>query len=98
MIEDIMEEVTTITMLIYINNKCGLKVLSKTVDEEDAIKVLYIPLLDLSLYATSVGTSPYGTIYRKFLLNVREDEDFFYGEILDSFFNSGWSPAAIDVG
>jgi hypothetical protein len=98
MVEDIMEEVNTVTMLVYINGRRGLRVFSKTVDEEDVIKVLYIPVLDLSVYSNSVGTSPSGIIYKKFLFNIMDDEDFLYREILDSFFSSGWSPLPIDEG
>jgi hypothetical protein len=96
MIEDIMEEVTTVTMLIYIKRKNGLDVLSKTVDENDVIKVLYIPKLDLSLHSIPVGSSPNGEIYTKFFFNLRDEEEFLYSDIVNDFFVSGWSLVTVD--
>jgi hypothetical protein len=92
MIEEIEEQIKSVNMLLVISRTNGDVIkLSKVVDEDEVVTVLYIPQIDTGIYGVNVGESYDGTLFRRFSFTLREDEDYLLTSILDDFLNSGWS-------
>lgn len=60
-------------------------------EEEEDIRTIYIPEIDVSIHGTFVGLSPAGIPHRKFVLYLKYYESDVFKKIVDTFVNSGWS-------
>jgi hypothetical protein len=92
MIEDIDEQIKSINMLLFITRPTGDVIrLGKIVDEDEAIKTLYIPQIDTSIHGVNMGEAYDGVLFRKFFFALREEEDYLSKSIINDFTSSGWS-------
>lgn len=92
MIEEIDEQIKSVNMLLTIMRSNGDVIrLSKIVDEDEVVNMLYIPQIDTGIYGVNVGEAYDGTFFRRFSFSLREDEDYLLKSIMDDFLNSGWS-------
>jgi len=90
-IEDIEEQIKAVNMLLVILRSNGETVqLSKIVDEDEVIKTLYIPQIDVSLQSRYLGEAHDGVLYRKFVFSLRPEEEVLYASITNDFLSSGW--------
>jgi hypothetical protein len=91
MIEDIDEQIKSVNMILVIRRSTGEVIkLSKIVDEDEVVTILYIPQIDTSIHGMNMGESFDGTLFRKFSFFLREEEESLYSDVINDFLSSGW--------
>lgn len=84
-----MEEIPFIIMLNVINHLGVSTILQR--ESESAVRSLYIPQIDTTLYGTSSGQSCSGFPHIRFTVYLREEESVLLRDIIRDFTDSGWS-------
>lgn len=84
-------EPNTLVFFLYKNDGSFYRMIKEQGEEDEDIRVLYIPEIDVSIHGNFVGLSPSGVPYRKFVLYLKYYESDLFKKIVDTFIDSGWS-------
>lgn len=84
-------EPNTLVFFLYKSDGSFYRLTKEQGEEEEDVRVIYIPEIDVSIHGNFVGYSPAGIPFRKFVLYLKYYENDLGRKIVDRFTNSGWS-------